>query len=136
MRLMRQKHNELGLNADLALAWHESGHAVTACALGRLLRVQIKSGPRTYLRRAGINPDDNMCIAAMGPAAQLAYMARHRKKEPSSWFLDKWVYHAARKDPEKLSQRWARMPSSVDEWRTRIQRLSRFIRKIPRFLML
>jgi uncharacterized protein (DUF433 family) len=128
---MRRQHNQLGLNADLALAWHESGHAVTASALGRLMRVKIEFPVRTEIDRTGINQNDDMCIAAMGPAAQLAYMARHQKEEPSSIFYENWVYHAAKKDLKKLLQHRLAMPSEEDEWLTRIRCISRLIVQNP-----
>lgn len=126
--LMGQQHNRLGLDAELALAWHESGHAVTASAFCRLSVVRIEPLPRTDFDLEGINQDEDMCIAAMGPAAQLAYMVLHQNEEPSSCFFDKWVYHAATEDLKKLSQRWAPMPSE-EEWRSRIHRLSSSIQQ-------
>jgi hypothetical protein len=122
--LMRQQHSQLGLDADLALAWHESGHAVTASVFGRLRCVQIESRPRAYFDLTEIIQNDDMRIAAMGPAAQLAYMELHQNEEPSSCFYDQWVFQAATEDLKKLSQRWPLMPLSVDEWHTRIHRLS------------
>jgi hypothetical protein len=126
---MRRDHVELGLSADLALAWHESGHAVAASALSRLTRVQIKSFPRAYFDRAGINQNDDLCIAAMGPAAQIAYMALHQTREPSSGFLDHWIYYAATKDLNKLSQCWPTMVLREDEWHARIDSFFRFLQQ-------
>jgi hypothetical protein len=132
MALMRQQHEQLGLNADHALAWHENGHAVAASALSRLICVHVEPFRRAYVDREGIKQDDDECIAAMGPAAQLAYMARFRKGEPSSCFLDQWVYPAAAEDLKKLSQSWPAMRLEEEEWRARIWGLSRLIQQSTR----
>jgi hypothetical protein len=129
MPLMRQQHEQLGLNADHALACHECGHAVAASALGRLTCVHTEPFPRAYFDREGINQNEDERIAAMGPAAQLAYVVRFRKAEPSSCFLDQWVYPAATEDFKKLSQIWPAMRLQEEEWRERIWGLSQLIQQ-------
>jgi hypothetical protein len=129
MPLMRQQHEQLALNADHALAWHECAHAVAASALGRLICVHVEPFRRAYVDREGIKQDDDERIAAMGPAAQLAYMVRFRKGEPSSCFLDQWVYPAATEDLKQLSQSWPAMRLEEEEWRARIWGLSRLIQQ-------
>jgi hypothetical protein len=120
------------LDVDHALAWHECGHAVTASALGQLTCVHTEPFLRAYFDREGINQNDEERIAAMGPAAQLAYTARFGEREPSSCFLDQWVYPAATEDLRKPSQSWPAMRLEEVEWRTRIWDLSRLIQQSTR----
>lgn len=107
---MRKAHQEVGLSADDARAWHESGHTLMAAAIGILFEVVLDessglTGGLTIVKPLPGTAAEDVLIAVMGPAAQLAYMTTSNKQQPSM-FTQKWFRSPALSELRHLKERW------------------------------
>ncbi len=132
---MRKSHEPLGLSADEALAWHEFGHALAAALSNRLREVTMnpcssRLGGETSFERNFIEFDTDLLICAMGSVAQMTYIRLHQKTEPSSFFIDQYVDHAARVDHVKLLHYWPNKEIGEESFLELIHELSRQLQRI------